>query len=164
MENMLRELEQRDGHRRRIIPVDEHEKVISGDSERIIEVHKNVSDPTKWHVLVDGAKKGPLLPNQPFLELIRTFSWDESSYLLIGGKIAEVCLRAGARSLIAEFPQVRVVMARDAISSLPEYIAQALGLPTKSEVMDELSKLGAKVQDTQEILDWLTSLRTSKAL
>ena len=155
LESALKGLEARDGRRRTVIPVDQFEKVESGDSQRIFEVHKNVYDITMREELQDGVEKGPMLPNQAFWDLMKRQSADGPVTVVLGGKIAEVCVRAGAFSLLGGIPDLDVVVPEDAVSSLPSELARQLKLPTKPEVMDQLRERGARVVKTEEVLGWL---------
>ncbi|MBX3169289.1 MAG: isochorismatase family protein [Candidatus Eremiobacteraeota bacterium] len=155
LETALQQLEAKDGRRRTVIPVDRYEKVESGDSQRIFEVHKNVYDITQVEELRDGVEKGPLVPNQAFWNLMKRESSQGPVTLILGGKIAEVCVRAGAFSLLDGLPGVDMVIPEDAVSSLPSDLARQLHLPTKPEVMSQLRERGARVVKTEEVLGWL---------
>lgn len=156
LEEALQRLELQDGRRRTVIPVDRHEVVESGDSQRIFEVHKNVYDITQVEELHDGVEKGPMIPNQAFWELMKRETEQGPLTLVLGGKIAEVCVRAGAFSLLDGLPGVELVVPEDAVSSLPSELARQLQLPTKAEVMDQLREAGARVVKTEEVLSWLS--------
>ena len=157
----LRQLEQRDGHARRVIPVDEHEGPpasqvsVGGGSQRIVEVHKNMYDVTRKHALRDGAAQGPIEPHTEVVALLR--AQPAESTVILGGKIAEVCVRATGLSILTELPKLRLVVARDAVSSLPSEVSHSLGMPGKDQVMEELRSRGARLQSTAEILEWLRS-------
>lgn len=155
LETALQQLELKDGRRRTVIPVDRHEKVESGDSKRIFEIHKNVYDITQVEELQDGVEKGPVVPNQAFWNLMKRETSQGPVTLVLGGKIAEVCVRAGAFSLLGGLPGVDMVVPEDAVSSLPSDLARQLQLPTKPEVMEQLREAGARVVKTEEILGWL---------
>lgn len=159
LESSLRQLERKDGHLRTVLPVDEHEKTPAGDSSRIFEVHKNVYDVTQREVLGDGVEKGPMVPNDAFLNLVKNQIREAAGpvTMVLAGKIAEVCVRAGALSLLAAIPGLNLVVPEDAVSSLPTDLAHKLQLPDKQQVMQELRSHGVEVVKTQEVLDWLTT-------
>lgn len=156
LETALRQLEAVDGRRRTVIPVDRYERVESGDSQRIFEIHKNVYDITQVEELRDGVEKGPVVPNQAFWNLMERETSQGPVTLILGGKIAEVCVRAGAFSLLGALPGVAMVVPEDAVSSLPSDLARRLQLPTKLEVMAQLRERGARVVKTEEVLGWLS--------
>ena len=155
LESALQQLEKSDGHRRTVIPVDRFEGAPSGESSRIFEVHKNVYDITLREELQDGVEKGPMVRHEAFWDLLKSQMADGPVTLVLGGKIAEVCVSAGAFSLLSGLPGVDMVVPEDAVSSLPSELARQLHLPTKPEVMDQLRERGARVVKTEEVLGWL---------
>ncbi|MBN9420421.1 hypothetical protein ABS71_16140 [bacterium SCN 62-11] len=157
LEAALQQLEKQDGHRRTIIPVDHHEVVESGDSQRIFEIHKNVYDITQLEELHHEVEKGPMIPNRAFWHVMEREREAGPLTLVLSGKIAEVCVRAGAFSLLEGLPGVDLVIPEDAVSSLPSELARQLQLPTKLEVMDQLRERGARVVKTEEVLAWLSA-------
>lgn len=159
LESTVKALEARDGRQRTVIPVDEHEKAPPGASRRIFEVHKNVYDVTLRELLQDRVEQGPMVANSAFLDLVKQQVSEAHGpvTMVLGGKIAEVCVRAGALSLLAAIPGLNLVVPEDAVSSLPSELARKLQLPDKQQVMQELRSHGVEVVKTQEVLDWLTT-------
>ena len=159
LESALQNLEAQDGHTRTILPVDEHEVAKGGDSRRIFEVHKNVYDVTQREVLLDSVEQGPMVPNQAFLALIRDQVADARGpvTMVLGGKIAEVCVRAGVLSLLAAIPGLKMMVPEDAVSSLPSELAHKLQLADKNQVLQELRSHGVEIVKTQQVLDWLVT-------
>lgn len=159
LEQTLQKLEAREGRKRRVLPVDEFEGPATGDSERLFEVHKNLYDVTRREVLEDGNPQGTVVTNEAFLGLLRQRVAQNGGQLMLilGGKIAEVCVRAGGLSLLSAIPGLQLVVTEDAVSSLPSSLAHQLNLPDKQQVMDEMRQHGARVARTEEVLGWLTA-------
>lgn len=151
LESALQQLEKSEGRRRTVIPVDRFEGTVHGESSRIFEVHKNVYDITLRKQLPDGS----LVPHEAFWDLLKSQMADGPVTLVLAGKIAEVCVSAGALSLLKALPGLDLVVPEDAVSSLPSELARQLQLPTKPEVMDQLRQGGARVVKTEELLGWL---------
>jgi len=156
LESALQLLEKSDGQRRTVIPVDRFDTTPSGESSRIFEVHKNVYDITLREELQHGVEKGPMVAHDAFWNLLKSQMAGGPATLVLCGKIAEVCVSAGAFSLLDGLPGVDLVVPEDAVSSLPSALARQLQLPTKLEVMDQLRQRGARVVKTEEVLGWLS--------
>lgn len=147
LERAVAELEAKEGRLRTVVPVDKYDSSGRAGSRRIIEVHKNVYDVTK-RVDVDGQTR----PHAAFLQTLATLRAQGVSTAILTGKIAEVCVRAAASSLHELFPDLRIIVAEDAVSSMPSNIATSLGLNTKEEVMAALEKSGIEVLRTRALL------------
>ena len=72
--------------------------------------------------------------------------------VLITGKIAEVCVRAAAESLRDLFPNMRIVLVDDAISSMPADSAKSVGLASREEVVLSLETQGIETIALEHLL------------
>lgn len=147
LERAVAELEGKEGRARTVVPVDQYDLTGRLGAQRIIEVHKNVYDVTK-RVDVDGQTR----PHAAFLQTLATLRKQGVTTAILTGKIAEVCVRAAAASIHELFPDLRIIVAEDAVSSMPARAATALGLSTKEEVMAALERSGIEVLRTRELL------------
>jgi nicotinamidase-related amidase len=147
LERTVQKLEQREGTARTVVPVDQYDDTGKAGSQRIIEVHKNVYDVTK-RLDVDGQTKA----HGGFIQTIANLRARGIDTAIITGKIAEVCVRAAALSIAELFPDLRVIVAEDAVSSLPPEVAKSLGLETKEEVMAMLASKGIEVRSMASLL------------
>lgn len=147
LERALVELELKEGRARTVVPVDQYDATGRSGSARIIEVHKNVYDVTK-RVDVDGSTR----PHAAFLQTLAALRKQGVTTAILTGKIAEVCVRAAAASIHELFPDLRIIVAEDAVSSMPAATATALGLGTKEEVMAALEKSGIEVMRARALL------------
>ena len=66
------------------------------------------------------------------------------STVLVTGKIAQVCVQAAAGSLKALFPELRVVVVDDAVSSLSP--------ASKSAALEGLAVLGVEIASMQDVI------------
>lgn len=142
LEETISKLERRSGQKRSVVGVDPHDRSRPG-AERLIEVHKNTYDVTQ-RLDLDGEMR----PNQAFLGVVKKAKRRGATTLIVTGKIAEVCVRAAVESLRAHFPGMRLVVAEDAVSSMPAAKARALGLQPKEEVMSGFRSKGVEVVQT----------------
>ena len=93
-----------------------------------------------------------LEPHDAFLDLLRAQAAGDRLTVVMAGKIAEVCVRAGVLSVLGHLPGTTVLVAEDAVSSLPPEIARSIGLPDKAQAMEELRAAGAQVVTTEEVI------------
>ena len=147
MEQTVQKLEAKEGQARTVVPVDQYDQTGQAGSKRIVEVHKNFYDVTK-RVDVDGET----VPHANFLEVMASLRAQGIDTAIITGKIAEVCVIAASESIAELFPDMRVVVAEDAVSSMPAEVAKSLGLSSKEEVMAKLDAAGISVMKTAQLL------------
>ncbi len=147
LESTVQKMEAREGQKRTVVPVDGYDRTGRAGASRIIEVHKNVYDVTK-RVDVDGQTR----PHANFLAALRGLEEKGYDTAIVTGKIAEVCVRAAASSIAELFPNMRVIVAEDAVSALPSELATAIGLDTKEKVMASLAASGVTVAQAASLL------------
>ena len=137
VEAAFERIERSEGQDRTQIGVDEYDPSRPGLS-RLVEVHKNYYDVAQRVVILpDGSSAR--VANQPFLDLVARAREQGITRIAVGGKIAEVCVRAAVLSLRHAFPGLEIVLLEDTISSMPPGQAKKLGYSTKEEVLQELS-------------------------
>jgi len=158
----LAKMERAEGRAATVIPVDGYDPAGRVGAERVFLVNKNHTDVTKREDLgPDG--RGIEKANRSFLNTLgaaiaraqehaRSRGKIDDTAIIIDSKIAEVCVRGGALSIRAAFPNVRMFAVEDAICSLPPEVARAAGLKTKAEVMAEFAAAGIGIISTNDVL------------
>jgi nicotinamidase-related amidase len=144
---VMSKLERAEGQPRTIIPVDKYDDTGRVGSSRLIEVHKNTYDVTK-RLDLDGQMR----PHASFIDTLSKLRAGGVDTAIITGKIAEVCVRAAVSSLRELFPDMRIIVAEDAVSALPAEVAGAVGLDSKEKVIAALEAQGVEIARTASLL------------
>lgn len=132
---------------RTVIPVDQYDTAGRAGSQRIIEARKNHNDITKV-VLLDGS----VVPNVPFIEQIGALRDANIKNVVCTGKIIEVCVSLAIFSLLDLFPDLNFYVVADAVSALPEGVAEQIGLLSKEAVLTRLQELGVQVVYRRDLI------------
>lgn len=147
LEAAVQRAEARGGLARTIIPVDAYDTTGREGARRLVEVHKNVFDVTQVQTL-----DGNMAANAALIGLLAGYVEAGARHVLVAGKIAEVCVRAGAQSVKKLFPMLDVIVVPGATSSLPGETAKQLGLDSKEETLEKLAAQGIGATDLSDLL------------
>ncbi len=145
LKTVVKAIEKQEGHKRGIIPVDGLDTTGRDGLPRLTAVHKNTYNVTRR---LDVRDPSTAVPNQAFIDLIRSqvqgAHGEPVDTVLVTGKIAEVCVKAAATSLHELFPDLRIVVLEDAVSSLsPE---------SKAAALKEIQDAGVEVARVSDVL------------
>ncbi len=135
------------GGTRSIMPVDRYDNTGRAGNPRLIEAHKNHYDITQTVGL-----NGKATPKQNFIALLAKARDEGIETVLITGKIAEVCVTAATDSIRELFPELDVRVVTDAVSALPEGVAETIGLSCKEQLVEAWAAKGVGVTTFDQVL------------
>jgi phosphoribosylpyrophosphate synthetase/nicotinamidase-related amidase len=149
-EAFFREAEAANG-RRTVIAIDKYDTTAQAGQSRLVELHKNVFDVAVIDYIGEARTKHP-----GFIKIMQDAEAAGLDTVIVDGKIAEVCVLAALNSLREQYPQFRLVLLEDGVSSLPAAVAKQIGLPSKEEVVAGLPAEGIIVARSNG-LRWIDS-------